>query len=166
MKEEKIPHNGTEKWADWLDSQPKDTPLTNEQMDMFMAMTINEAKVETDSDTLKLIEPKRQNFASMLYNRIKNCHTYTISVAAAIFMSTLIERPGEATIYANYLQYKAFKMGKKRISMREVALIWPFGFFSEETLHQAWDRQKRAGCNASNMLDSYEAQKSIIYRQL
>ena len=135
MKEEKIPHNGTEKWADWLDSQPKDTPLTNEQMDMFMAMTINEAKVETDS--------------------------YTISVAAAIFMSTLIERPGEATIYANYLQYKAFKMGKKRISMREVALIWPFGFFSEETLHQAWDRQKRAGCYASNMLDSYEAQKSI-----
>ena len=161
MKEEKIPHNGTEKWAEWLDSQSKNTRLNNEQMKMFMAMTMNEEKVETDSDALNLVAPKQPNFASMLYNRIKSCHTYSISVAAAVFMSTLIKRPGESTIYANFLQYKSFKMGKKRITMREIALIWPFGFFSEETLHQAWDKQKMAGCYASNMLDSYEAQKSI-----
>ena len=92
MKQVQPPQDGIEKWAEWLDSQPKNTPLTNEQMDMFMAMTLNEAKVETDSDALKLIEPRRQNLASMLYNRIKNCHTYTISVAAAAFR--LCERPG------------------------------------------------------------------------
>ena len=161
MKQVQPPQDGIEKWAEWLDSQPKNTPLTNEQMDMFMAMTLNEAKVETDSDALKLIEPRRQNFASMLYNRIKNCHTYTISVAAAAFLSTLTKRPGEVVIYTTFLQYKAFKMGKKRMTMREIALIWPFGFFSEETLHQAWDKQKMAACYGSNMLDSYEAQKSI-----
>lgn len=166
MKQERPPQDGIEKWAEWLDSQPKNTRLTKEQMNMFMAMTMNEAKVETDSEARSLIEPKRQNFASMLYNRIENCHTYTISVAAAVFLSTLINKPGEAVIYTNYLQYKAFKMGKKRITMREVALIWPYGYFSEETLHQAWDRQKMAGCYASNMLDSYEAQKSIeIHRE-
>lgn len=123
MKQVQPPQDGIEKWAEWLDSQPKNTPLTNEQMDMFMAMTLNEAKVETDSDALKLIEPRRQNLASMLYNRIKNCHTYTISVAAAAFLSTLTKRPGEVVIYTNFLQYKAFKMGKKRMTMREIALI-------------------------------------------
>lgn len=126
-------------------------------MNVFVAMTMKEDRIETDSKALKLVAPKQPNFASMLYNRVKLCHTYTISVAAAIFMSTLIKRPGEATIYANYLQYKAFKMGKKKISMREIALIWPFGCFSEETLYQAWDKQKMAGCYGSNMLDSYEA---------
>lgn len=30
MKEEKIPHNGTEKWAEWLDTMPKNTRLSKE----------------------------------------------------------------------------------------------------------------------------------------
>lgn len=161
MKQEKPPQDGVEKWAEWLDAQPKNTRLNNEQMDIFIAMTMKEKDVETDSDALRLVAPKQQNYASMFFNRVKACHTYTVSVAVAIFMSTLIKRPGEAVIYSNYLQYKAFKMGKKKITMYDVGCIWSFGFFSQETLHQAWDRQKYPGCYASNMLDSYEAQQSI-----
>lgn len=161
MKQELPPQDGVEKWAEWLDSQPKNTRLNNEQMNIFIAMSMKEEDVEKDSKALNIVASKQQNYASMFFNRVKSCHTYTISVAVAIFMSTLINRPGEAVIYSNYLQYKAYKMGKKKMTMRDIAFIWPYGVFSQETLHQAWDRQKYAGCYASNLLDYYEAQKTI-----
>lgn len=132
MNQQLPPPDGVEKWAEWLDAQPKRTPLNGKQMEMFMAMTMHEDEVEKDADALKLVAPKQPNYASMLFNRIKLCHSYTISVAAALFMSELIHRPGEATIYANYLQYKAFKMGKKRITMREITNIWGWGGYSRK----------------------------------
>lgn len=164
MDKQLPPYNGVEKWAEWLDAQPKHTRLNNMQMNLFISMTMREKEIETDTDALKLIAPKRPNYASMFYNRVKLCHTYNISIAVALFMSELIHRPGEATIYANYLQYKAFKMGKKEITMREIANIWPFGFFSEATLEESWDKQKHPGCFASNMLDEGHAQESIMIK--
>ncbi len=160
---QKIPSpDGIEKWAEWLDSMPKRTPLTEEQCRVFMAMTLMEDYIETDAEALRMVEPKQMNYASMFYNRVKSCHTYKVSVAVALFISSLVDRPGLVTIYANYLQYKAFKFGKKKLGMQDMALIMPFGVFSKETLLQAWDKQKWYGSIGSdNLLDYHEAQKSI-----
>lgn len=160
--EQKTSHpDSIEKWAEWLDSQPKHTPMTDSQSKVFISATLSEDKIETDANAMQMVAPKQQNYASMFYNRVKCCHSYEVTIAVALFISTLIDRPGVSTIYANYLQYKAFKMGKKKLTMNDIAFIWPFGLFSSETLELAWDKQKCADCFASNLLDNGYAQKSI-----
>lgn len=152
-------YDGVEKWAEWLDSQPKATPLTALQTNAFIAMSLKEESVNSDPEALSILEKGKLNGASIFYNRVKDLHTYKISFALALFMGCFIDRPGIAVIYSNYLQYKAYMMGKKKLGMKEISLIFQFGFFSEETLGEAWDRQKLP--DFSNMLDCVDAQKSI-----
>lgn len=161
-----IKPNSVEEWAKWLDGQPKKTMPTKNQVLALMAMSLNEDAVETDPDALALVAPRQYNLASMFYNRVNTCHTYKVSVAVAIFIGELADRPGVVTIFANYLQYKAFKLGKKTIKMNDIQeSIWPDGVFSTETLTEAWDRQKYFGGNGSdNMLDYGTAQESITIK--
>lgn len=155
--------DGVEKWAEWLDSQPKNTPMTQEQSKIFIACCMNEDKIENDPKANSIVKERSFTSASVFYNRVQSCHSYTISVAAAMFISTLIDNPGVSTIYANYIQYKAFKNGLKKVGIQDIAMMMPFGVFSKATLTQAWDLQKYRGDHpgSDNMLDYYEAQKSI-----
>lgn len=158
-----IKPNSVEEWAEWLDAQPKTTIPNRNQCLALMAMSLNEEAVEKDPDALALVAPRQYNLASMFYNLVNACHTYKVSVAVAIFIGELADRPGVVTIFANYLQYKAFELDKKTIKMEDIRnSIWPNGVFSTETLTEAWDRQKYFGGNGSdNMLDYGKAQESI-----
>ena len=73
------------------------------------------------------------------------------------------DRPGVAVIYANYIQYKAFKKGIKKVGIQDIAMMMPFGVFSKDTLTQAWDLQKYPGDHpgSDNMLDYRTAQETI-----
>lgn len=159
--EQKInpPYDGVEKWAEWLDSQPKATRLTDEQERAFFLTTLKEERIDSDPKALSILEKGNQNGASAFYTRVKAFHTYEVSPSLALFVGMLIDSPGKAVIYANYLQYKACKMGKKKLGLEEISYIFRFGFFSEDTLREAWDRQKHRGLG--NMLDYVDAQKSI-----
>lgn len=161
-----IKTNSVEEWAAWLDQQPKKTIPNKDQLLALMAMSLNEDAVETDPDALALVAPRQYNLASMFYNRVNTCHTYKVSIAVAVFIGELADRPGVVTIFANYLQYKAFKLGKKTIKMEDIKeLIWPDGVFSTETLTEAWDRQKYfGGMGSDNMLDYGTAQESITIK--
>lgn len=159
----KIESDSVEKWAEWLDSQPKNIPMTEEQSKTFIACCLNEDAIETDPQAIALVKSRAYTPESIFYNRVQSCHTYTISIAATLFMATLIDRPGVSTIYANYIQYKAFKKGLKKVGIQHIADMMPFGIFSKETLSQAWDKQKyqNNGIGSDNMLDYYSAQESI-----
>lgn len=157
-----IPHDGVEKWAEWLDAQPKQTELNMDQIKAFFAISKSgEESFNSDPACWDLLTPGRGNGASFLYNRIEKFHTYKISAALAVAMGMMIDKPGEGVIYANYFQYKAYKMGKKELKFSDLVNIFPFGFFSDDTLRQAWDLQKYVIPGFPNMLDCIEAQKSI-----
>lgn len=159
----KITPDLVEKWAEWLDHQPKSTELNDNQMKTFLLATMHESEIE-DNDQLKNeILNGGPSMERLFYNRVKACHTYTITFAVALAMASITRTPGEVTMYANYLQYKAKKMGKGLLRMQDIGMhILPYGIFSRETMCEAWDRQKCShDLGSDNILDHEEAQGTI-----
>lgn len=79
-------------------------------------------------------------------------------------MSTLVDRPAIAVMYANYLQYKCFQYGVKEININALKYILLCkGVFSEEVLHEMWDKQKFISNEKHllNMLDFPQYMESI-----
>jgi len=90
-----------------------------------------------------------------------------IDKRTAIMLGILCKSPGQAVMYVYYLMYKAKNLKKEEITFDTLCRdIFPFGFFTEETLNYYWDEQKvkkdssRSG--SDNLLDYSEAAKSLI----
>lgn len=152
-----------EKWAEWLDNQPKNTELDDNQMRTFLTVSLHESELERNEIIRKELIDGEPCMEKMFYNRVKSCHTYTVTNAVALAIGVIAHNPGEVTMYANYLQYKAKKMNKGLIRMEDLGMhIIPYGVFSRDTLREAWDRQKCSReLGSDNMLDHYKAQESI-----
>ncbi|MCX4278966.1 hypothetical protein [Muribaculum sp.] len=163
----KITPDLVEKWAEWLDHQPKTTALTEEQMLTFVLATMHESKIEANEELKNDILNGGPSMERLFYNRVKACHTYTITFAVALAMASITRTPGEVTMYANYLQYKAKKMGKGLLRMQDIGMhILPYGVFSRDTMREAWDRQKCShNLGSDNILDHNEAQGTIEIKQ-
>ena len=159
----KITPDLVEKWAGWLDRQPKSTELTEDQMKTFVLVTMHEREIEANDELKSMILNGGPSMERLFYNRVKACHTYTITFAVAIAMASITHTPGEVTMYANYLQYKAKKMGKGLLRMQDIGMhILSYGVFSRETMREAWDRQKCShDLGSDNILDHNEAQETI-----
>lgn len=159
----KITPDLVEKWAEWLDRQPKSTELTEDQMKTFVLATMHEREIEANDELKSMILNGGPSMERLFYNRVKACHTYTITFAVAIAMASITRTPGEVTMYANYLQYKAKKMEKGLLRMQDIGMhILPYGVFSRETMREAWDRQKCShDLGSDNILDHNEAQETI-----
>jgi hypothetical protein len=83
-----------------------------------------------------------------------------------IMISMMCETPGAAVMYVYYLLYKSKELGEKIISFETLcSSIFPWGFFTEETLHFYWDEQKVKKSNTQagtdNLLDYHEASSSL-----
>jgi hypothetical protein len=69
-------------------------------------------------------------------------------------------------MYTYYIAYKMKEAGIKELSLHRVCVdIFPFGFFSEESLHEYWDKQKvNPGKNSGgdNLLDYTKASESLL----
>lgn len=159
----KITPDLVEKWAEWLDHQPKSTELNDNQMKTFLLATMHEREIEANDQLKNEILNGGPSMERLFYNRVKACHTYTITFAVALAMASITRTPGEVTMYTNYLQYKAKKMGKGLLRMQDIGMhILPFGIFSRETMREAWDRQKCShDLGSDNILDHEEAQGTI-----
>jgi hypothetical protein len=106
--------------------------------------------------------------ACVFYNRVKKCHTYTVSGPLASFVGFISKSFGEAVIYANYLQYKAFKQGRRYVDLKFfLTKCFPDGLPTDEVLKKMWDAQKveffEYG-NSDNMLDYVDGQESISFK--
>ena len=83
-----------------------------------------------------------------------------------IMISCICSSPGGAVMYVYYLLYKIKKLGLNELSFEKMSTdIFPFGFFSDDTLSYYWDTQKVnrgvEGMGSDNLLDYSEAAKSL-----
>jgi hypothetical protein len=91
-----------------------------------------------------------------------------IDKKTTILLSCICSSPGQAVMYIYYLLYKSKKLGLKELSFNHVSMeIFPFGFFTEETLNRYWDLQKvnrdLGSRGSDNLLDYPEASKSLAF---
>lgn len=150
-----------EKWCVELDKCER-RKMTNKETELMINAIFAEKKMEGDNDWENLL--KGYNGVTILYNRVKYCHTYTMSKAVYVFLGSICDTPGMITEYANFIQYLCHKKHIKHIDMTTFAVqLFHGGFFRENDLQQAWCRQKvitdKGGSN--NMLDYNYLMESI-----
>lgn len=157
-KEIELGPDAIQKWCEELDSKPK-REMSEEDAELFIKIKLREGKINNDPYDERMLA------MTLMYRRIKQFHTFTASNAVLMFMGCMIDRPGIAVEYCNYMQYKCWQHGIKHIDMEAFGrYIFPMGFFDEETLHEMWEKQKiipKDGGALGNMLDYPEFMESI-----
>ena len=154
--------NSIEQWAAELDAKPKGI-LSDEEIGSLVRLTVHEKVFEDDEDGKFSEWCKGWNGVAIINKRLQ-LHTFTMSKAAQTFMGLLIDQPGKAVMALNYFQYKCAKMNIQHIDMaRLCSRIIPDGWFSDDTLREAWEAQKYLSENDGllNMLDNPAYGKSI-----
>jgi hypothetical protein len=141
--------------------------LTEEEVRKFLMYSIGEKRVEDDEELIQLLDKKKGGMASVIWLRIKHCHTYSITPALAVYLGEIISNFGISTMICNYLQYMAHKHKLKVITCNDWAMkIFPMGYISDEDWEKAWNLQKinAEGGGSDNMLDysgCYDSIKDI-----
>lgn len=161
-KETDLGPNSIKEWCQELDI--KKTETLSQKDELFLRRFIPEEKeIENNPEIKRLLGG--WNTAAIMYSRLKKFHTYTVSNAVLVFMGCIMNSPGIAVEYCNYMQYKCWQYGIKHINMDILKKrIFPMGFFSEETLREMWDKQKiipKDSGSLANMLDHPEFMESI-----
>lgn len=114
----------------------------------------------------KIKESDKPWLFKIIEQRIHGCLTMKISdERLLLFITHLAETPGNAVMYLAYLQYRCKKEDIKELSFEYFCeSIFPFGFPSDEDLHQLWNAQKvRPEGGSDNLLDYQTAYKSIQF---
>lgn len=163
LHEKDLSFNSIQKWCEEMDKLER-VPLTQEEAKTHIMCTKNQNKINKDKEFNNLLG--KWNAVSILYNRIKSCHTYTIDNASLLFLGSLIDRPGIVVQYTNFIQYKCWQHGIKHVTMDAISrVIMPWGKFKMEDLQTMWDKQKYIPANKNsgmlNMLDNMFCMLSI-----
>jgi hypothetical protein len=89
-----------------------------------------------------------------------------IDKASRLLLSLSCSTPGAAVMYTYYIAYKMKQEGIDELSLDRLCVdIFPVGFFSEDSLHEYWDKQKvNPGKNpgGDNLLDYSKASESLL----
>jgi hypothetical protein len=143
------------------------TPMDELEMKMMMsALQFEEGLLKKDpfADTPKEELPF---VVQLVKQSLKSRFTFEMTDCMQVLVGILGKNAGTCIMYLTYLQYRAKKLGVKKITAMEFAQnIFPMGVPSEEDLHKLWDSQKvkRAETMASdNLLDYQSALVSIQY---
>ena len=138
--------------------------LTEEEAKTFLMCSISEKRLGDDKELIQLLDEKKGGIASVIWLRIKHCHTYSITPALAIYLGEIISNFGISTMMRNYLQYMAHKHKLKVITCKDWGLkIFPFGYISDDDWEKAWNLQKiiPEDGGSDNMLDYSGCYNSI-----
>ncbi len=104
----------------------------------------------------------------IIEKRVEHCFTFKFTDERAIMALCLsCESAGQAIMLLWYIQGWCFTHGKKEVDLLTLCVeIFPRGFFSEEDLHTAWDKQKVDSKNmmSDNLLDYNKAGSSIQFK--
>lgn len=99
---------------------------------------------------------------------------YEPDVTLLMFMSTMVDNPGSAVMYAHYLAYKGKKHSVRKIDIQFMCeRVFPIGFPTDEDMSKVWDMQKVSkaekevqeflGAGIDNLLDRAIANRSILW---
>lgn len=159
--------NAIELWAENFSKKPIQN-CSAEEGKNFLRHCFAEMQHAVDEQGLqKLLEDKQGGLASVFWLRVKHCHTYSITVTvAAFFGDCLFKNFAMSTMMANYIQHWAHKRHVAKITMHEVALMFPNGFPTAESWEEAWKEQKverdeMNGWSSDNGLDYPQLMESI-----
>jgi hypothetical protein len=144
------------------------TPMEEELCYSMARLILGEDEIDKDKNLRDDLEKKRLGLSSLFYLRVQYLHSYEVSLAIPLLVGLIAESPGEAVVYANYLQYEAFNRNKRRLGMQDICFIFPMGFPSKAALRKAWDLQKverRNQYDSDNLLDYPGCMKSITICQ-
>lgn len=156
--------NDIENWAKEVEKFPK-RKLTDKEVEGLLKLSMNEDRINEDKKLIRLLDEKKGGMASVIWLRIKHCHTYSITPALAVYFGEIITNLGISTMMCNYLQYMAYKHKQKVIDLKMFGMkIFPMGFISDTDWQKAWDMQKIISDNnggSDNMLDNSFCMQSI-----
>jgi hypothetical protein len=68
-------------------------------------------------------------------------------------LTMLCDRPGTIVMYAYALRYAQVSRELEKITMQQIANLFPMGFLNNDDLHTMWDLQKVEELKGANMLD-------------
>ena len=176
MTNQEIINTSAERYfCEKLDAK-KFVPMKEEDTKTLLTLSLMQqsadAGKEDVTDIIKeLSKAKDQNLACKIIETRLAGLGYNVHLLVLIFLSTLLESPGEAVMYAHYMAYKAKKHGKKDIDLNFLCMdIFPWGFPTKEDLSEVWDGQKiyrieelNGLIEGDNLLDRADANISISY---
>lgn len=131
------------KWAKELDTE-KTVPMSEEVAYLMVNLLLGS----------KISEEGRNSFLfRLIKKRVETMHSYLIDDEATLMISAVAHSPGEAVMYCNYIQWKSDTENLPVITLNDLCMkLFPFGFFSHESLEKAWDNQKIKGDNMLDMI--------------
>jgi hypothetical protein len=151
-----------QKWCEDLDRKSK-IEINDTQRRLLSIFKMNHEIVGNFLNAHKELS-SQFDYTSFLINLIEKNFTFKIDYPSALIMSTLIDRPAIAVMYAYFLQYKCFQYKVKEVNIETLKdiFLWE-GVFSEEVMHEMWDRQKFISNDRQllNMLDYPQYMESI-----
>lgn len=129
-------------WARKLDNS--DTEGMSEEIGLLVINLLFGATISDEA---------RETFLfKLITKRVDAMHSYILEDEATVVIAALCQTPGEAVIYCNYLQWWSDENDRPKITLGDLCQsIFPFGFFSHDTLYKAWEDQKLI--TGENMLD-------------
>lgn len=138
-------NHAIEDWAKEVQNSKK-REFTEQESKDFMQYCLIELNggVETDEGIMKLLENKQAGYSSVIWFRVKCCHTYEISATLAFYLGEqVITNFGISTMLANYLQFVAHEHNLKKIGMQEWSQhAFPMGIPEEAEWQRLWELQK------------------------
>lgn len=127
---------------------------------MLMILHKDRPACELDQDMIQDLEENKWTGANLLWRRVKYAHTYTIDPTAALALGYIIQRPGQSTIIANYLQYKCFKEQVNHVTLEFISeKVFVMGVPTDDYYAKVWANQKLQ--DGSNLLDQGKYADSI-----
>lgn len=138
----KLTNDAAEKWAANVISRCH-TPLTEIQSSYLIAVFMNEEKMEKDKDIEELCtNPAKGGLVCMA---MKRCQSLNIELTrtAALFLSLILNTPGEVTMAAAYIKYILRNCVNKKVDVSFLCLLcFSNGILSEKDWQELWNMQK------------------------
>jgi len=148
-----------------LEKRGKTKPMNDQEAMILMHLILEKNKGGGSIDDLYEKLKNESASLSILKDRIENLNR-VMSKEALILCSIFCRTPGECVMYANYIAYKMKCNNIETLSIDHLCSdIFPFGFFTDETLKEFWDVQKvrvpSGKSGSDNLLDYPKASVSI-----
>ena len=141
-------------------------PMTLEESKMFMQLIM----IEKDGSMPPFEETKIELpfELRLIKGSLSSRFTFEMTEPLQLMIAQISGSAGNVIMYLTYLQYRAKKLDKRKLSIEDFANIFPMGFPTNKSLQDAWDSQKvnRSADNpngSDNLLDYQESLQSIHF---